>query len=262
MKKLLTLLLTAVLAVLVMLLSSMGQAQSADPTPLSRFDEMSTRSVHGMETWDANSAKATWWVEHTMTVHASLLGQRGTAEAQMQLVVQGTPFDHWTGCSDGNYRDSAHEADCDWYRTAVPQESREHFPCEYDSPYLKGNMVCLGLGYGPDGWPTASWPDPPLTPTPGGPAEPGGPIATPGPGGPTGPVHTVGEGLFDVDAGATALHQMVHSPAATPAFRSICDLSARDPADIVACDLYKAAYRLRHGNPCRHNDEGEAVCLH
>ena len=78
----------------------------------------------------------------------------------------------------------------------------------------------------------------------------------------TGAVHTVGEGLFDVDAGATALHQMVHSPAATPAFRSICDLPANGPADVVACDLYKAAYRLRHGNPCRHNDEGEAVCLH
>ena len=89
---------------------------------------------------------------------------------------------------------------------------------------------------------------------PGGPAEPGGPI---------GPVYTVGEGLFDIDAGATALHQMVDSPAAAPAFRSICDLPPpRSPAEVVACDLYKAAYRLRHGNPCRHNDEGEAVCLH
>ena len=78
----------------------------------------------------------------------------------------------------------------------------------------------------------------------------------------TGAVHTVGEGLLDVDAAATALHQMVHSPAAAPAFRSICDLPARGPADAVACELFKAAYRLRHGNPCRHNDEGEAICLH
>ena len=77
----------------------------------------------------------------------------------------------------------------------------------------------------------------------------------------TGAVHTVGEGLFDIDAAATALHQMIHSPDA-PAFRSICDLPPRSPADVVACEAYKAAYRLKHGNPCRHNDEGEAVCLH
>ena len=121
---------------------------------------------------------------------------------------------------------------------------------------------------------------------PGGPTEPGGPTGpvhtvgedipdvdataapnaaptpTSEPGDPTGPAHTVGEGLFDIDAAATALHQMIHSPDATPAFRSICDLPARSPADVVACEAYKAAYRLRHGNPCRHNDEGEAICLH
>ena len=88
------------------------------------------------------------------------------------------------------------------------------------------------------------------------------PTPTSGPGDPTSPVQTVGENLFDVDAAATALHQIIHSPDATPAFRSICDLPARSPADVVACEAYKAAYRLKYGNPCRHNDEGEAICLH
>ena len=118
------------------------------------------------------------------------------------------------------------------------------------------------------------------TPRPGGPTGPvhtvgegipgvdatGDPNATPtptsGPGDPTGPAHTVGEGLFDVDAAATALHQMIHSPDATPAFRSICDLPPRSRAEVDACDAYKAAYKLKYGNPCRHNDEGEAICLH
>ena len=78
----------------------------------------------------------------------------------------------------------------------------------------------------------------------------------------TGDVHTVGEDIFDIDAAATALHQMIHSPDDPRAFRSICDLPPRGPADVAACDLYKAAYKLKHGNPCRHNDEGEAICLH
>ena len=118
------------------------------------------------------------------------------------------------------------------------------------------------------------------TPGPGGPTGPvhtvgegipgvdatGDPNATPtptsGPGDPTGPAHTVGEGLFDIDAAATALHQMIHSPDATPAFRSICDLPPRSRAEVDACDAYKDAYKLKYGNPCRHNDEGEAICLH
>ena len=78
----------------------------------------------------------------------------------------------------------------------------------------------------------------------------------------TGAVHTVGEGLSHVDAAATALHQMVHSPDAPRTFRSVCDLPPSGPAEVATCDLYKAAYKLKYGNPCRHNDEGEAVCLH
>ena len=104
----------------------------------------------------------------------------------------------------------------------------------------------------------------PVTATPSPTLRPGEPTWTPGPIDywQTGAIHTVGEGIPDINAAATALHQMVHSPAATPAFSSGCELPPRDRAHAAVCDAYKAAYRLRYGNPCRHNDEGEAVCLH
>lgn len=96
----------------------------------------------------------------------------------------------------------------------------------------------------------------------GGAAGPGD-GAPPSPLEQTGAVHTVGEDIPLIDAAATALHQMVHSPADAPrAFSSGCELPPRDRAHAAACEAYKDAYKLKYGNPCRHNEEGAVVCLH
>ena len=96
----------------------------------------------------------------------------------------------------------------------------------------------------------------------GGAAGPGD-GAPPSPLEQTGAVHRVGEDIPLIDAAATALHQMAHSPADAPrAFSSGCELPPRDRAHAAACDAYKAAYELKYGNPCRHNEEGAVVCLH
>ena len=270
MKKLI-LLLTAVLAALViMLLSSIGQAQDDHPIVLTGQSRNLTQAAQ----YNAKLTQAFIATKsHAAAVATSEANGRATNAVHAQNVdvdVQatdlqrsyGTPpppgAEH--GCG-GGYHDAAHEAACDAFRTEF--QARHGSPCRFIVYDTGSQWECL---FKPDdGWPgrptepgSSTGPGGPTSP--GGPTDPGGPS---GPGGPTGPVHTVGEGLFDIDAAATALHQMVQSPAATPAFRSICDLPPpRSPAEVVACDLYKAAYRLRHGNPCRHNDEGEAVCLH
>ncbi len=283
MKKLI-LLLAAVLAVLViMLLSSIGQTQSADSTPAFTSTEHAERhgTVMAQTTEISQGAtqqhirqtqyvtEAAFDAQMTVTVQASLRNQSATAAARAAQIsdddidaaatalhasMQGTPSAAVSGCG-GDYHDAAHEAACDAYRAEY--EARHGIPCGYD---INGQIVCL---HDPAGeW---TWDDqsvfllPTAVPRPGDPTGPGGPTE---PGAPTGPVHTVGESLFDIDAAATALHQMIHSPDDPRAFRSICDLPPNSPAVVAACDLYKAAYRLRHGNPCRHNDEGEAVCLH
>ncbi len=212
MKKLI-LLLTAVFAVLViMLLSSIGQAQSADPspTPTSNRDWRTTATAETIQ----QPAAATPTRFFTLSIAA--IGVPPTTETT-QRPAAATP-------------------------TATPGPGGPTEPGGPTGPIHTGGESIPAVDA------TA---DPNATPTP-----------TSGPGDPTGPVHTGGEGIFDIDAAATALHQMIHSPDAPRAFRSICDLPPRSPADVVACEAYKAAYRLRHGNPCRHNDEGEAVCLH
>ena len=66
----------------------------------------------------------------------------------------------------------------------------------------------------------------------------------------------------DVDVAATALQLMVDNPDARPAFSSGCELPPLDASHVAACNAYKAAFEAKYGNPCRHNDEGAAVCLH
>ena len=204
----LILLLTAVLAVLVMLLSSMGQAQSADPT-------------HAATPPSVSDPYFPIW---SMTQVARVETTPGETYPDDLPIPSDPDFPGW------------------------PLTQIARGPAEPGGPTGPGSPAEPGSPTGP-GDPIG----------PGDPSEPGGPA---GPGGPIGPDYTIGEGLFDIDAAATALHQMVASPAATPAFRSICDLPPSGPAYVAACDLYKAAYRLKYGNPCRHNDEGEAVCLH
>ena len=227
MKKL-TLLLTAVFAVLVMLLSSMGQAQSADPT-------------HAATPPSVSDPYFPIW---SMTQVARVETTPGETYPDDLPIPSDPDFPGWSLTQIARVTTTPGYE----YQGGLPG------PSDWDySVFATLTQIARGPT-GPGGPPESGGPA-----GPGGPAEPGGPV---GPGGPTGPVHTVGEGLFDIDAAATALNQMVASPAATPAFRSICDLSPRSPADVAACDAYKAAYRLRYGNPCRHNDEGEAVCLH
>ncbi len=269
MKKLI-LLLAAVLAVLViMLLSSIGQAQPEPTVPAriltsesrwtqaAQYNPKLTQAFVATESQAAAHATAVADGAATAAVHAQSADVDALATA-LHANVQGTPDHRVSGCETNTYHDAAHEAACDAYRAEY--QARYGNPCRtYDGT----NWVCLHdawTGPLPASTPNPSGPAESGAPTgPGGPSEPGDPT---GPGGPTGPVHTVGEGLFDIDAAATALHQMIHSPDDPRAFRSICDLPPRGPADVAACDLYKAAYKLKYGNPCRHNDEGAAVCLH
>ena len=256
-------------ALVVVACLSMGQAQSAAPPDVDATLTVQASILTQYVTEAALDAQM------TITVQASLRNQSATAAARAAQIsddvidvmatalhanIQGTPSGAVSGCG-GDYFDSAHEAACDAYRAEY--EARHGIPCGYD---IYGQIVCLHDPVGEWAWDDRSvFLLPTAAPRPGGPAVPGGPAGPgdpTGPGGPTGPVHTVGESLFDIDAAATALHQMIHSPDATPAFRSICDLPPSSPAVVAACDLYKAAYKLKYGNPCRHNDEGEAVCLH
>jgi len=215
-----------------------GQAQSADPTPTSSFSSPDSTAI----------------------------AARQTAAARPEVPTN-TPAPE---------RDAVGKTDADPEGVGTPQGVGDAPERPNPSPTGRWRFPVFDATPDPNASPTPFWSLADLTAIAARQTAVAGGAAGPGDGAPpspleqideqtgeqTGAVHTVGEGLFDVDAGATALHQMVHSPAATPAFRSICDLPARGPADAVACDLYKAAYRLRHGNPCRHNDEGEAVCLH
>ena len=275
--KRLILLLTAVLAALViMLLSSMGQAQPEPTVPALILTGESRNRTQAAQ-YNAKLTQAFVATESQAAAHATAVANGNATRAAkaknadvdadataLHVYALGTvetdPDAYWSGCggSGGGYHDAAHKAACDAHRAEY--QARYGNPCRtYDGT----NWVCLHdawTGPLPASTPNPSGPSESGGPTgPGGPSEPGDPT---GPGGPTGSVHTVGESLFDIDAAATALHQMIHSPDATPAFRSICDLPPRGPADVAACDLYKAAYKLKYGNPCRHNDEGEAVCLH
>ena len=317
----LILLLTAALAVLAMLLLSIGPAQSDDPSASETLRIAAARTkiaqqgerirIHNTQIVTALVLEAqktlTGYAKNRersirqATQAATSLGNLGegvdAASTSLALEAAGRYNDDFrSGCGD-HFFDEAHEALCDAYIAAYLArhgESCVSQTCWEFAGRYRREYYSDGIPPTDPADPDAAWqrlvlgPVPPTDPAdpdgawrrlvlggpsgpggpsetggptgPGGPSEPGGPS---GPGGPIGPVYTVGEGLFDIDAGATALHQMVDSPAAAPAFRSICDLPPpRSPAEVVACDLYKAAYRLRHGNPCRHNDEGEAVCLH
>ena len=67
---------------------------------------------------------------------------------------------------------------------------------------------------------------------------------------------------FPLDAAATALQSMVDNPGYRPTLATGCDQLPRDAAHAAACNAYKAAYEARYGNPCRHDIDGAAVCLH
>ena len=279
----LILLLIAALAVLVMLLSSLssigqdaGEQWEKTQLALPDHDRRSTRiafratGTARYKELGLNPATETAQAIARPTHNARDRATRAVYAKNVDVDVQATQLHSgWQGTPhvehgcNGGYHDAAHEAACDAYRAEF--QARHGSPCRL----IGRNWNCIHdewTGPLPTSMPSSGGPAEPGGPTgPGDPIEPGSPI---GPGGPTGPgdpigpVHTIGEGLFDIDAAATALHQMVASPAATPAFRSICDLPPSGPAYAAACDLYKAAYRLKYGNPCRHNDEGEAVCLH